>query len=152
MGGVFWNGCSWANVKGNTDPLVVDPTGAPDPSMGHLFSSVPELVAGIRSFKTNPADVFVAAIAGPTTDVDGTSLYRVFGYDNPASAEVDPVVDHSCVQADANGQIQYADPAVRIKQVVDGFGSNGTFYPICASDYSTTTQSIAASIHSFITR
>lgn len=151
-GGVVLNGCVSADGNGKTDPLVIDPTGAPDPSMGHLFMSVPELVAGIRSFKANPADVFVAAIAGPTTDVDGTSLYRVFAYDNPAASELDPVVDHSCVVADANGQIEYADPAVRIKQVVDGFGSNGTFYPICASDYAATTQNIAANIRTLIAR
>lgn len=151
-GGVVLNGCVSADGNGKTDPLVVDPNGNADPSMGHLFYTVPELVAGFRSFKANPADVFMAAIAGPTTDVDGTSLYRVFANENQATGELDPVVDHSCVQAGANGQMEYADPAVRIKQVVDGFGSNGTFYPICASDYSATTQSIAASIHALITR
>ena len=153
-GGVILNDCVSEDGNGKTDPLVVDPVqGLPDPTMGHLFSSIPELVAGLRSYKSNPADVFVAAIAGPTKDASGGSLYRVFAQTNPAAGnELDPVVDHSCVQVDADGQIEYADPAVRIEQLVDGFSANGSFYPICASDYSAVTQDIATKLNALISR
>jgi len=152
-GGVVLNDCVSADENGKTDPLLRDPMGTPDPTMGHLFPTISQFVGYLRSLKANPADVFVSAIAGPTTAADGTSLYRVFAQVNPAAnSELDPVVDHSCVQTDANGQVEYADPAVRIHQVVDAFGANGTFYPICASDYSAATQSIASSIHTLIAR
>jgi len=152
-GGVVLNDCVSAEENGKTDPLLADPSGAPDPTMGHLFPTTAQFVGYLRGLKANPADVFVSAIAGPTTAADGSSLYRVFAQQNPAAnGELDPVVDHSCVQAGANGNVEYADPAVRIHQVVDGFGANGTFYPICAADYSAATQSIASSIHSLIAR
>jgi len=152
-GGIVLNDCVSADQNGKTDPLVSAPNGEPDPSMGHLYPSISAFTDALRSLKANPADVFVSAIAGPTTAADGSSLYRVFAQPNPAAGnEPDPVVDHSCVQADANGQLEYADPAVRIHQFVDGFGANGTFYPICASDYSVATQSIASSLHTLIAR
>jgi len=152
-GGVILNGCVSADENGKTDPLLLDPTGQPDPSQGHLFT-IPSLAATIKSAKANPADVFVAAIAGPTTAADGSSLYRVFAQTNPAAnGEPDPVVDHSCVQASTNSSApEYADPAVRIKQLVDGYGAQGAFYPICSNDYMTAEQGIASGIKALITR
>jgi len=150
-GGVVLNGCVSADGAGKTDPQVVDPNGNPDPTQGHLYSEIPTLVAAIRSYKTDPADVFVSAIAGPTVAADGSSLYRVFARENvAANNEMDPVVDHSCVVTDADGQTEYADPAVRILQLVQGFGTNGTFYPICASDYAESVKSIASKIDTLI--
>ena len=150
MGGMVLNGCVSADGEGKTDSSLQDPTGQPDPSMGHLFGGIDSLVQAISSYKA-AGRVFVAAIAGPTVDADGSSLYRVFAQANPAANELDPVVDHSCVQAGTNGQAEYADPAVRIHQLVDGFGANGAFYPICASNYSTTVFDIADGIQTVIT-
>ena len=152
-GGVVLNGCVSADENGKTDSLLQDPNGNPDPSHGHLFT-IPSLAVTIKSAKANPADVFVAAIAGPTTASDGSSLYRVFAQPNPAANnEPDPLVDHSCVQAGTSASApEYADPAVRIKQLVDGYGSLGAFYPICSSDYTTAEQGIAAGIKALITR
>ena len=145
-GGVILNGCASAEDQGKTDLEVVDPNGNHDPTRGHLFPTVANLTAYLRSLKSNPADVFVAAIAGPTTDGAGGSLYHVFAQPNPAAdGELDPVVDHSCVQA-TTGSPEYADPAVRIEQLVNGFGANGIFYPICADDFSRPMQGISSAI------
>jgi len=134
-GGVTLTSCVSAEDAGKTDPLLFDPNGSPDPTMGHLFPTVANMATFIRGVKINPLDVFVAAIAGPTVDASGASLYTVLPYTNPAAVgETDPMIAHSCTQMTADGQLEYADPAVRIKQLVDGFGANGLFYPICAPD------------------
>jgi hypothetical protein len=129
--------CVSAENDGKTDPAVRAPDGSPDPTMGHLWPTVSEFTAFLRSLKDDPDDVLVAALAGPTVDDDGQSLYRVTAQPNPAAnGELDPVVDHSCTHPSQDpGMPEYADPAVRIKQWVDAFGKNGVFYPICADDF-----------------
>jgi hypothetical protein len=146
-GGVVLNGCVSEDGAGKTETLsfpFTNPAGVPDPTHGHLYGTIPAITAAIKSYKADPNDVFVAAVAGPTTDGAGQSLYRVFAQSNPAAGgEMDPVVDHSCVQATA-ADPEYADPAVRIHQWVDGFGANGVFYPICANDFSAALTAIAS--------
>jgi hypothetical protein len=50
-----------------------------------------------------------------------------------------PFVEHSCTAADGT----YADPAVRIKQWIDAFGSNGVFEDMCAPSFAPALQRIA---------
>jgi len=147
-GGVMLQSCVSAEDMGKTDPLIKDPHGNGDPSNGHLWPTVGVMTSFVLGLKANPDDILVAALAGPVADNGGNSLYRVFSQDNPgAGDELDPVVDHSCVQATADPlKPEYADPAVRIKQWVDSFGSNGVFYPICANDFSAATTNIATKI------
>jgi hypothetical protein len=38
----------------------------------------------------------------------------------------------------------FADPSVRIKQLVDSFGSRGVFASICTAEFGTVLQQIAA--------
>jgi hypothetical protein len=145
-GGVTLASCVSAEDSGKTDPLIADPLGNPDPTMGHLWPTVADFTTFIGSLKTNPADIFVVAIAGPTVDATGASLYKVVPTPNPAAnGETDPMIAHSCTQA-ATGDPEYADPAVRIKQWVDNFGPNGVFYPICAADFQGTMTGVAASM------
>ncbi|HEX2661141.1 MAG TPA: hypothetical protein VHU40_22830 [Polyangia bacterium] len=140
-GGVTLTNCVSAETMGKTDPNVTDPSGLPDPTMGHLWPTVADLAGYLRSLKVNPNDIFVAAIAGPPTP------YRVIPFANPAAGgEIDPVVDHSCTTTNASGTTEYADPAVRIHQLVTSFGANGVFYPICATDFAPAMGGIAASI------
>lgn len=147
-GSVTLNGCVSAESAGKTDSSLRDPNGSPDPTMGHLWPTVADLTDFLKSLKQGSDNILVAAIAGPTADDGGQSLYRVLPQSNPsANGEIDPVVDHSCVHAalDANAP-EYADPAVRIKQWVDGFGANGIFYPICADDFKVAMTGIATRI------
>lgn len=152
--GLTLNACVSAENSGKTDPAITDPNGQPDPTMGHLWPTVAELSAFVKMFKTDPRDIFVAAIAGPTTDAAGNSLYRVVGHPSAApSNEILPTIAHSCVQTTTSGAgPEYADPAVRIKQWVDSFGANGAFYPICADDFATTMGTLAGAIHQFQAR
>jgi hypothetical protein len=146
-GGVQLNKCVSEENMGKTDDQLRDPTGKPDPTNGHLFPTVQQLHDYVISLKDNPDDVLVAAIAGPVVDNGGNSLYRVFAQANPAAnGELDPVVDHSCVQA-TNGDPEYADPAIRVKAWVDSFGANGIFYPICANDFTMAVKGIADKIN-----
>jgi hypothetical protein len=142
--------CVSAEENGKTDDGVVDPVNhQPDPTKGHLWPSVDEFTKFIKMFKSNPDDILVAAIAGPTKDAMGRSLYRVKGEANSAAGgEIDPVVDHSCTQTTSDASMpEYADPGVRIEQWVTNFGVNGLFYPICANDFSVAMTGIAKKIH-----
>ena len=143
---VTLNNCVSAENAGKTDDLVTDPNGNPDPTRGHLWPTVADFTSYLRCVKPNPNDLLIAAIAGPTTDAMGSSLYQVVGQINSAAGgEVDPMVVHSCVQETSNGSgPEFADPAVRIKQAVDTFGANGVFYPICANDFRSALGAIAA--------
>lgn len=143
--GVTLTACVSAEESGKTDPLLLDPNGDPDPTSGHLWPTVSNLSAYLKSLKANPADIFVAAIAGPTVDASGGSLYKVVPSTNAVTGEVDPMVAHSCTQATA-GEPEYADPAVRVKQWVDSFAANGVFYPICAADFQGSMTGIAAAM------
>jgi len=144
------NNCVSAENAGKTDPALVDPDGNPDPSQGHLWPTVADFTSYLRCLKPNPNDLLIAAIAGPTTDAMGNSLYQVMGQSNSAAmGEVDPVIAHSCVQETSGGaDPEYADPAVRIKQAVDTFGPNGIFYPICASNFQSALGALATRMRS----
>ena len=147
VGGITLTSCVSAEDAGKTDPLLFDPNGNSDPTMGHLFPTVADLAMFIRGVKINAADIFVAAIAGPTVDASGASLYTVIPYTNPAAAsETDPMIAHSCTQMTTTGTPEYADPAVRIEQLVDSFGPNGVFFPICAPDFQGTMTGIASTM------
>jgi len=146
--GVSLRNCVSAENNGKTDDQLKDPNGDGDPTHGHLWPTVAEFSTYVKMFKSNVDDVLVAAIAGPPVDARGDSLYRVISQANPAAMnEIDPIVDHSCVQqTSAGADPEYADPAVRIKQWVDTFGPNGIFYPICANDFRTAMVTIATRV------
>jgi len=148
-GTVTLQNCVSAETDGKTDPNVHAPDGSPDPSMGHLWPTVADLTAFMKRLKGNPDDVLVAALAGPTVDDDGQSLYRVVGQANPsANGEIDPMVAHSCTHPSQDpGMPEYADPAVRIRQWVNAFDGNGVFYPICADDFGAPMKGIADKIN-----
>ena len=144
--GITLSSCVSEEGAGKTDPALRDPNGNSDPTHGHLWPTVADLGTYLRSLKPNPSDVFVAALAGPTVDASGASLYKVVPFQNAANGEIDPAIAHSCTQA-TTGEPEYADPAVRIKQLIDSFGPNGAFYPICAADFQGSMTGIAASMH-----
>lgn len=85
----------------------------------------------------NPEKIFVAAMAGPVTPYVVTANLTEFG----AGEEPQPGIQHSCSGGTANSE--YADPAVRIRQMVSAFGPNSYFGSICADDFGPTMESIA---------
>ena len=74
--------------------MITDPGGNVDPTMGHLVT-VRSFIDFLKGLKADPRDVFVAALAGPSTP------YVVTGYMSIASNEVDPEVAHSRTQTSA---------------------------------------------------
>ncbi|HEY4184871.1 MAG TPA: hypothetical protein VGP07_07355 [Polyangia bacterium] len=153
-GGVTLKNCVSEEGMGKTESIPYPPmasadlVGKPDQTSGHLFPKVSDLHNLLLQLKPNNTDdILVAAIAGPVAADNGDSLYRVFAQANPAAGgELDPVIDHSCSQM-TSGDPEYADPAVRVKQWIDGFGANGIFYPICADTFSKAITGIADKIH-----
>jgi hypothetical protein len=84
----------------------------------------------------NPEKIFVAAMAGPVTPYVVDAVF-----DDGPLQESQPAIQHSCTGG--TNSSEYADPAVRIRQVVSAFGPNSYFGSICADDFGPTMQSIA---------
>jgi hypothetical protein len=104
---------------------------------GRLLRVV-DVVAAIKHLKADPRKIFVAAISAPTSPY----VVALGPSQNRADSAMWPYVQHSCMAADGS----YGDPAVRIKQWVDAFGSNGFFEPICADSFAPVLQAIAGQI------
>jgi hypothetical protein len=85
-----------------------------------------------------PENVFVAVIAGPTMPYVVQS--RPFMLAN-GGMENQPSVAHSCVVGSLG--TLYADPAVRLSEVVEAFAPNSAFTSICAEDFTNTMTGIA---------
>jgi hypothetical protein len=106
-----------------------------DTSTGKL-TLVTDEIAFLKSLKTDPAQIFVAAIAGPATPYNIEMRTQVYG------TEPIPAVAHSCVEAAG----AFGDPAVRIQQWVEGFGANGLLESICAGSFAPALTEIAGAL------
>jgi hypothetical protein len=106
-----------------------------DTSSGHL-TKVADEVKFLASLKSSPNQILAAAITGPATPY-GIEMVQPAG-----GAEAYPSVKHSCAQS----ADEYADPAVRIQQWVNSFGSNGLLLPICADSMAPQLATIAQRI------
>jgi hypothetical protein len=104
-----------------------------DDSEGYLLS-VRDTVNRIRALKADDGQVMVAAITGPRAPYTVT-------WKNPSIADTScsttaqscpwPMIAHSCTATDGS----FADPAVRIAEMVDDFGANGRLLSICGGDF-----------------
>ena len=93
------------------------------------LTSAGDYVEFFKGLKADPSQVIVAAIAGTPTPVS-TELDVP-----PGGGAAVPTLAHSCNFTDASG-LSVADPAVRIKQVVDAFPGRGAFSTICQQNLS----------------
>jgi hypothetical protein len=100
---------------------------------GYL-ESVASFAAFLRGLKGDPAQVFVASIAGPPTPYQ----VHVRPPDIPDSADW-PEIGPSCTTADGAS----ADPAVRLNQLTESLGPYGRFEPICGDSMYTPLRRIA---------
>jgi hypothetical protein len=103
---------------------------------GRLLS-VGDLVTGIKRLKADPSKILVAAISAPPTP-----YIVALGPSQKADPSQWPYVQHSCAASDGT----YGDPAVRTKQWVDGFGSNGVFEEICNDSDAPALEAIAGKV------
>ena len=112
---------------------------------GYLLSAL-DVANRLKALKADPSQVLVAAITGLPTP------YTV-NWKAPSTADTScgaascpwPVIAHSCTAADTS----FADPSVRVSELVGHFGSNGLRFSICG-DIAGAMQSIADKIISLM--
>jgi hypothetical protein len=120
------------------------PRGAADNLQGCISNEGPtgkltkiaDEVAFLKSLKSDPNNILVAAIAGPVEPYGMDMIMQ------GADIEPHPNVRHSCTQNSG----EYGDPAVRIQQWVQAFGVNGVLQPICALSFAPALMTIADKI------
>jgi hypothetical protein len=95
------------------------------------LTKVAEEITFLKSLKSDPNRIFVAAITGPAVP------YSV----GPDAQGVQSVL-HSCTQNAG----EYGDPAVRIEQWVRGFGDHGLAQSICAISFAPALAQIAGQL------
>jgi hypothetical protein len=107
--------------------------------LGQLLK-VSDMIANIKSVKSDPTQILVSVIAGlPTPYIVDLMAPNIAG--DPMA----PVVRHSCVTPATNPP-EYADPGVRLNDFVTAFGGNGLFEQICADSFVPALQQIGALI------
>jgi hypothetical protein len=120
-----------------------------------LESSVSGFVKGIKSLKTDPDNqIVVGAIIAPATPYTVAWIPEINGQ-NAQPGEMWPEVLHSCGAAGGPyvnplGQTStdgsFGDPAVRLTQFANAFGSNSVAASICDASYAATVQSLVTKI------
>jgi hypothetical protein len=101
----------------------------PDDASAYL-ANTDQHAAFLRGVKAFPGQLFLAAIAG---NVDRVSVELR----TPAGEMTAiPALAHSCSYVDASSATEVADPAIRIKSVLDQFPGRSAFSSICEQDLS----------------
>ena len=105
------------------------------------LTHIADEVAFIKGLKQDPNQIFVAAITGPTTP------YSLEMIQLATDIEPHPSIVHSCTLNTG----EYADPAVRIQQYVNGFGNHGLTQTICANSFVPALTAIATELTALLT-
>jgi hypothetical protein len=119
-----------------------DGAAADDPL--HALFPVRLFIDYFRRLKASPDRLVLAAIAAPPEPFTISQL-----------ADGSPCLAHSCgpigsVCDTPTGDAPYGDPAVRLKQVIDSAGDNGSFLTICQDSYQQAMQTIATRLRILI--
>jgi hypothetical protein len=101
----------------------------PNDASAYLATTA-QYAAFLRGVKTFPGQLFIAAIAG---NVDPVSVELRAP---PGMMTAIPALAHSCSYVDASMATEVADPAIRIKSVLDQFPGHSAFSSICDQDLS----------------
>jgi hypothetical protein len=113
---------------------------------GYLLS-VADTVNRIRALKADDGQVMVTAITGPRAPY-------VVNWKAPSTSDTScgaascpwPMIAHSCTAADSS----FADPAVRIGEMVDHFGANGRMLSICDGEFSGALADIGSDVLNYV--
>jgi len=113
---------------------------------GYLLS-VKETVNRVRALKADDGQVMVAAITGPRAPY-------VVQWKSPSTSDTScgaascpwPMIEHSCTASDGS----FADPAVRIGEMVDQFGSNGRMISICDGEFGNALTEIGGDVLNYV--
>jgi hypothetical protein len=109
--------------------------------------SVRDTAERIKALKSDPSQVAVVSIQGPTAPY--TVMWR-----NPGTVDTScgaascpwPAIAHTCTAPDGS----FADPGVRTSELVRAFGANGLELSICASDLTSPLDRTATLINSLL--
>jgi hypothetical protein len=127
--------------QGGADPNAMNQVGPKgmchSAENGTYLTKISDYVTFFKGLKTDPNNVIVAAIAGVTTP------FEVEMRPPPMSTVPEPALAHSCSYTDSANKTEVADPAVRIKELLDAFPNRSTFSTICQQDLSGGLQLIA---------
>jgi hypothetical protein len=112
---------------------------------GYLLSVV-DTANRIKALKSAPAKVLVASISGPATPY-------VVGWRPPWTDDTScgaascpwPQIVRACTFVDS-----YADPAVRVTELVGQFGAQGLALPICADSYASSLQRVGEGVNALL--
>ncbi len=107
------------------------------------LTSVGDYVSFFKGFKSDPLNVIMAGIAGPTKP------YEVELRTPPGGGSAIPAVAHSCSYQGANGT-EVADPSVRLVELLSAFPNRNTFQTICTPDLSPALTQIAQLLRTVI--
>ena len=123
-----------------------------DTSTG-LLTPVSQFVAQIKALKTDPSRITVGALVAPATPY--TVEWAPAAGTGPGAGQLWPQIEHSCgpqagddvnpLATDVTTDGSFGDPGVRITELVQAFGANGTIGSIC-DDYSTTMGAMAGMV------
>jgi hypothetical protein len=91
---------------------------------GRLIS-VRAMADFIKSFKRLPSQIFVGALAGPTTSVAVELMPNI--QTSSGTRESQPAIAHSCSIGDV-----FADPGIRVAELVRAFGPTGFIRDVCS--------------------
>ena len=109
----------------------VDLTGTCVSNENGPLIKVADVVTKLKGLKADPSKVLVAAIAAPP-------MPYVVEFSAPQVPDPHewPDVKHSCLGGGTGPNMIYGDPAIRINQWVQAFGTKGVFENICANSLS----------------
>jgi hypothetical protein len=121
-------------TTGGTTPDQMNTTGVKDGCASveteQYLTSIGGYVSHFKQLKSDPANVIVAAIAGPGTP------YEVELRAPPLGGTAVPAVAHSCSYVGGTGQPEVADPSVRLLEFLNQFPNRNTYSTICQQDLS----------------
>ena len=85
-----------------------------------------DLITFFQGLKPDPRDVMIGAIAGDPTP------FAVELRQSPGGTTPLPALTHSCTYTDNMGQVEVADPAVRVQQLANAFRRH-SFSSVCTN-------------------
>jgi hypothetical protein len=120
--------------QGGVDPNGMNTVGPKDQCHSNeaspYLTKIGDYVTFFKGLKSDPSNVIMAAIVGNPTPVE-TELRTP-----PGGGTAIPALSHSCTYVASPTDTEVADPAVRIKQLIDQFPNRSTFSTICQQDLS----------------
>jgi hypothetical protein len=108
-----------------------------EPNSGGALIKVQEVVDSIRRLKQDPNKILVSGIFGWPTGPEDPKDPPKYAY--ALNPKENNLLDYSPICHSANGE---ATAGLRLKQFVESFGDNGTFFSICNDDFSPALEKI----------